>query len=143
MTTIAADARTGVIVSDSKMSLTSSDVWLVVRKIHRHKADLIGISGDVEAEMKWLDWLSSGRKGRMPSNSGIEALILRKEGLFYLLGPATEFKIERGWHAIGSGGGLALGAMSHGASAEEAVAIACQHDLGSGGDLQIFNLKDA
>ena len=124
------------------MTLAASDVWLSVKKIHRHKGDLIGVSGDVEAEMKWLDWLTTGRKGKPPSAAGIEALILRREGLFYLLGSATEHKIERGWHAIGSGGGIAIGAMAHGATAEEAVLLATQHDAQSGGELQIFNLKD-
>jgi ATP-dependent protease HslVU (ClpYQ) peptidase subunit len=38
--------------------------------------------------------------------------------------------------AIGSGGMFAMGAMAHGATAEEAVAAAALHDKNTGGNIQ-------
>lgn len=42
------------------------------------------------------------------------------------------------YYANGSGRELALGAMAHGANAEEAVIAACKHDLGSGGEIRVI-----
>ena len=42
------------------------------------------------------------------------------------------------FHAIGSGYRIAIGAMAAGASAEEAVRIACEHDEGCRGPVRIF-----
>lgn len=42
--------------------------------------------------------------------------------------------------AIGSGIDLALGAMEAGATAEEAVRIACRRDASSGGQITVFHL---
>lgn len=44
--------------------------------------------------------------------------------------------------AIGSGAGYALGAMAAGATAEEAVHIACQLDVNTGGAVESLNVKE-
>ena len=141
MTTIIADTRTGVMVSESKV--TAGDVWFPARKIVKHKGELLGLAGEANQEEAWLSWYTGGRKGKPPSDEDLSILILRKSGLYYIDTASTEIPIMREFHAIGSGAPAALGAMLAGKTAEESVAIAILVDPQSGGDIQIFHLKDA
>lgn len=49
-------------------------------------------------------------------------------------------EIRAPFHAWGCGAALAIGAMAHGASAELAVAIACEWDTACGGEIQVLEL---
>jgi len=140
MTTIVADFRAGVMVSESKVS--AGDVWFPATKIVRHKDELIGCAGEAHMEEAWLNWYQGGRKGKAPSDEGLQVLILRKTGLVYVDTNSTEILITRAFHAIGSGAPAALGAMLAGKTAEEAVAIGILVDPCSGGDIQVFSLKE-
>ena len=140
MTTIVADARTGTLVSDSKV--TAGSVWFPAKKITRFKGELIGLAGEANLEEAWLNWYTGGRKGKAPNDEDLCILILRKHGLVYFDVGSTEIIVARDFHAIGSGASAALGAMLAGKTAEEAVAIAILVDPQSGGDIQVFNLKD-
>jgi hypothetical protein len=138
LTTIAADVRTGIMVSESRC--TNGSTWVPSTKIYRIGDELIGIAGAVIDEQKWLKWHRSGRKGPRPKLEAFSALILRKGELYEADAQGLEMLIERGFHAIGSGGAAATAVMLAGHEAEEAVRIACLVDAGSGGDLQIHRL---
>ena len=140
MTTIAVDHRTGVAASDSKCTIGA--IWVTATKVYRHKDELIGIAGADAQGQRWFDWYKAGKKGTLPKFDQAEALILRKDGLYYVEDGGTEYRIERGFHAIGSGGAAAMAVMLAGHSAEEAVRIAIQVDAQSGGEVQVFNLRE-
>lgn len=48
------------------------------------------------------------------------------------------YEIRPPYFALGSGQDYALGAMHHGASAEEAIAAAIQHDKGTNGGIMVL-----
>ena len=139
MTTVAVDHRTGVAASDSKCTIGA--IWVTSTKIHRHKDELIGTAGTDAQCQRWLEWYRAGKKGAPPKFDQAEALVLRKDGVFYVEDGGSEFKVERGFHAIGSGAAAAMAVMLAGHSAEEAVRIAIQVDAQSGGEVQVFHLK--
>lgn len=134
MTTIAADFKAGRMVADSKCNV--GDTWFPVKKIVRHGAELIGIAGPVKEEEDWLRWYTSTKRGAAPKLSSLEALVLRKEGLFLISSDLSEIKVDEGFFAIGTGGPAARAVLYHGGSLEEAVEIACRIDNNSGGALQ-------
>lgn len=141
MTTIVADARAGVMVSDSKC--TGNGSWMPMTKIFRVNGDLFGFAGDVYQREKWLKWHRGGRKGPRPKLDSFEGLLLKVDGTLYeLCSDGLEMLVERGYHAVGSGGPAALGAMLAGKGAQEAVQIACLVDASTGGDVVVFELKE-
>lgn len=140
MTTIAADFRAGVMVSDSRC--TAGEQWFPMTKVHRVGAEIIGLAGNVKESQAWLKWYASGKKGAKPKGESYAALVLRKDGLYEATPDGLEMLIERGFHACGSGGPVAVGVMLAGLSAEEAVKIACQVDVGSGGEIKVYKLGD-
>ena len=140
MTTVAADHRSRIIVSDSKC--TSGSVWSPTTKLWRHGRDLIGVAGDMRFARRWLDWYMKGKKGPVPKLEDFEAIVLRDDGVYHIPTSGYEHREEQGFFAIGSGQQAAMAVLKLGLGAEKAVEIACQIDVDSGGDLQILRLDD-
>lgn len=139
MTTIFADAKSGVMVCDSKCS--SDSEWFPMTKVYRHDGALLGLSGSVRDAVAWIKWYTDGKRDKMPKVDSFTGLVLRKEGLFCVSSDGFEMLIEREFHGIGSGGGIAVGAFMAGASPKRAVEIACRVDAMSGGDVIVHKLK--
>jgi ATP-dependent protease HslVU (ClpYQ) peptidase subunit len=139
MTTIFADAKKGVMVCESKMTLGST--WFSSSKVQRIGGDLVGFAGLRSEALKWLDWFSNGKRGPQPKITNSEALILSSEGLVYIDGSGESNPIERGFMGVGSGGPYAVAAFMAGADAKKSVEIACLIDAASGGQVHIHKLK--
>lgn len=142
MTTIVADSRSGIIVCDSRMTMDVNH-WIPSTKVERMGDELIGCAGDDSDGQRWRSWYIGGKTGARPKCADFSALILRKTGVFYVYDGGYELLVERGFHAIGSGGGPALGALLAGATPKAAVRIACQIDNSSGGAIRVFKLLKA
>jgi len=140
MTTIAADAKRGLMAADSMTS--TSDSWWPSTKVHRAGDALIGGAGEAAVIRQFVAWYSDGQRLPKPRLSDTFcALVLNPDGLFYWASNLVPEPIERGYHAIGSGGNAALGAMLAGANVKKAVEIATQVDTGSGGEVVLHKLK--
>lgn len=139
MTTILADYRLGVMVSDSNAS-DEDRVWSE-RKVYRWRGSLIGFAGEVSKEVEFLKWFKKG--GKAPNLSGVFALVLSGDGLFFYEGNTTAQKIERGIEAIGSGAKAAMCAYEALAFTDPvlAVRIVCKHDSGSRPPVRTYRLK--
>lgn len=131
MTTILADARLGVMVSDSSIS-DGNRVW-AGRKVFRHKGSLLGFAGDINEAIPFLEWWRGGCQGKPPKFSGSQALVLSEKGLLSFHVSCTPQIMKGGIEAIGSGSKAAMcayDALGHKDPAQ-AVAIVCNHDSGS------------
>lgn len=100
---------------------------------------MIGIAGDVDECLRWMDWYLAGKQGRSPKLRNSELLLLRRTGLFHTTGGA-ETKIDRGWHAIGSGAMAAITAYTLGLTLQRALRVAREVDPESGGRLVVRRL---
>lgn len=142
MTTIAADAKRGCMACDSMTS--TADSWWPSTKVHRSGDALIGGAGEVASIRQFVKWYADGQRLPKPKISdNFCALVLNGEGLFYWASNLVPEPIERGFHAIGSGGNAALGALLAGANVKRAVEIACLVDASSGGEIMLHKLKGA
>ena len=140
MTTIAADAKRGLMACDSMTS--TADAWWPSTKVYRAGNALIGGAGEAAAVRQFVSWYADGQrlpKPKIPDT--FCALVLTPEGLSYWASNLVPEPIERGFHAIGSGGNAALGAMLAGANVKRAVEIATMVDTGSGGEVVCHKLK--
>lgn len=138
MTTIAADFRAGIMVSDSRCG--DGSTWYPTTKIYRLNGELLGFAGSVKDINRWMKWHTGGRKGPHPKLESFGGLILRASGLVKADADGAEIPIERGFHACGSGEHAALAALLLGHSAREAVEVACLVDANTGGDICVVHL---
>jgi hypothetical protein len=78
-----------------------------------------------------------------PDVTGLQALIVRPNGRIFLFESRRHglVPVEDGYHAIGTGMAIALGALYAKASAAVAVKAAIKHDRNTGGKVQTIRLK--
>jgi len=150
MTTIVADKRTGVMVSDSKLTIDYTQkresVQAVTQKIRRVRGVLVGASGESPWTEQILRWAATKRKRPIKyadtgTKIAVEGLILAPEGIIHIDECGEPIVLDQDFFAIGSGQHAALGAMLAGADAMRAVEIACKVDPHSEGPIQILKLE--
>lgn len=144
MTTIATDGKS--MAGDGMLcDHCETIVNLGGRKVHRlDDGRIIGASGNSFDIIAWRDWLKSGREGACPIESDqFAGLVLHPNGVVHWVDHKGREIVTPAPCAIGSGQDYAIGAMEAGASAEQAVTIACRRDPHSGGDITALHLSPA
>lgn len=149
MTTIA--YRDGVLAADSQVSSISGSRFGTKSKITRTAGGLLaaacGDSGWVSSFLRWADQFVGA-----PDQLGSAVPECAEESEGWLVDPRTDalwivsggrhfWQLDAQFHAAGSGGRVAIGAMARGATAVEAVEIAIQFDIYTGGPVQALSLR--
>lgn len=145
MTTIVVDRAVGVMVSDNQNTLAG--VPTACRKIFRidsgpNKGTLVGTAGAPGPCFIFMNWYRHHEEhnfSEVMDDNQILGIDLNEEDFWCIL-LTTDNKImivdrffcpeeiPAPYHAVGSGGSIALGAMDAGATALQAVEIACRRD---------------
>lgn len=141
MTTIAWDGKT--LAADCQA--TSGNLRTLVTKIVQiENGDILAWTGSQEQGLVLMDWYRSGaERNKWPTfqsdkNDWTRLVVFTKHNLYeYEQQPFPQL-VETKISAFGSGRELALGAMSHGATAEEAVLTAAKFDTGTGFGVMSF-----
>lgn len=138
MTTIV--YRDGVLAADSRGY--SGDATPIGNKLKIHKLkdnSLVGVTtahpGFSEQITNWLN--DGARPEEIPNTDpDFAALHITQEGVFYYCDNYTPSgPLSSDYYAIGSGCKYAYGALGMGANAEEAIRIAMQFDVFTGGEV--------
>ncbi|MBJ8796719.1 hypothetical protein I5398_11830 [Citrobacter freundii] len=156
MTTIAWDGKT--LAADSQSTSGSMISSLRERKIYHppiptawklngQDVRAIGVSGDCGSELVLIDCLKEGMtyKAEMPEVYGFTAMVITDDRQCYLIFKSEGKKqatvcLQPNQYAIGSGNEIARTAMALGKTAQEAVQVACELDVYSGGDVVTFTI---
>lgn len=135
MTTVA--YRGGVMAADSLV--TGSEIRRgTTRKIHRlEDGGLVGFAGDLGWHDAIILWMNNGAdpdfRPKLPENYRLYGMWVKPTHEVLVFSQDLNLSFcESDFHAQGSGNEIAIGAMAHGASAFQAVEIACQFDVFSG-----------
>ena len=141
MTTIALDKThiawdSQIIVGSEKAAWDGDKVWLVGSTVY-------GFAGDFAMLDEIINWHAKGaRVDRAPKEGEWDLLVANAKGIrFYSNEVKYATKIVAPF-AFGSGAHFARGAMLAGASAYQAVQIACKCDVFSGGEIGVLKLDD-
>ncbi len=143
MTTIAWDGKT--LAADRRATDSEGQIKTVSKLRRAADGRLLAAAGSVCRCGVLLDWLADPQSGARPAFQdvsedyvdGIEILLTgvarlhQRFGYVDILDPFT---------AIGSGSGIALGAMAAGKTAAEAVEIAARFDSGTGNGIDVLEL---
>lgn len=104
---------------------------------------LWGFAGSVGALSRvrlWLDY-PMGDPPELDEHTTI--MIVQRSGLVRIWEKEGWVDLEAPFHAAGTGSDIARGAMAFGATAEQAVKIACDFDAFTGGAVGVFTLPAA
>ncbi len=150
MTTIA--YKDGVMAADRRICVNGKVIGATL-KIHTVGDMVAGCSGERSEISPFLRWLESGAsKESEPTwgkgeDAGFSAIVVSRvspSGVDYYWttkdGVLICDHLEHAYVAIGSGSALAIGAMAHGATAEESVKAAMKHDPYTGGGVDVVTV---
>lgn len=137
MTTIVCNSTT--MAADKRG--TSNPIFKTT-KIFRVRGSLIGISGNIEQALRFVEWRRTPEgKPAFTEGASLEVLELSADGKITWWGPEmVGVTIENDFYAVGSGAMAAMGAMSMGASPKRAVVVASLWDAATGSDVQTMTL---
>jgi hypothetical protein len=112
-------------------------------KIFRVKGSLIGIAGNTEQALRFVEWRRSpDTKPTFVETANFEALELSHDGRLTWWGTEmVGITLDDPFYAIGSGAPYALGAMAMRASPRHAIEVAACFDSGTGNDVQTMTLR--
>lgn len=145
MTTIA--VRNGIMAADSRVTHDSEaggTRLFRTEKVFRKGKVLIGLAGESEPGLIFLDWYGTGKEPPsilIAGDADFTALVLTRRGLYEYGKYCRPEKVLEPFYAIGSGCKAALGAMHMGANAQTAVRIACKIDPYSAPPIVVMPLK--
>lgn len=112
------------------------------RKVHRlRNGSLFGAAGNSENIERLRRAVA--KKTPVPKLEEVSALRADPDGTLWCYEGAIWSKVDAPFAALGSGTTAALAAMYAGASAREAVVIACKLDPSSGGRVHVVALRPA
>jgi hypothetical protein len=132
--------RDGIIAADSQYTIQTNEGGsrkFRTKKLFPGKTKdgtdfIIGTAGGGSTSLTFARWYGSGKKPPKifaeEGQNDFTCLVLQADGLWEYDAYCIGEKIEEPFHAIGCGAKAALGAMHMGATAEQAVEIACRID---------------
>jgi ATP-dependent protease HslVU (ClpYQ) peptidase subunit len=97
-------------------------------KIFKKKNVIIGVAGDVQNSLLFVDWFGSGKPNPKFTDQDFDCLVLSPSGLFIFDQALVGIQIKSGVYAIGSGAMAAMAAYICGKSLVDAVRVAAQVD---------------
>ncbi|MGH7807762.1 MAG: hypothetical protein ACRENT_06670 [Thermodesulfobacteriota bacterium] len=118
MTTICCNLK--IMAADRKT--VAGDLYFPSTKIFRFRGDIVGAAGDAGDCEMFLEWFDKQR-GKPPKiqDENFDAIVLTKKGILTYDQLCVPLKVDRGFHAIGSGALGALVAMQDGADPKTAI----------------------
>ncbi len=144
MTTILADARLGLMVSDS--NLVAGDRKWSGPKVIRIRGDLVGYAGASQTYMKAIACLR--RREELTADiwgadEDTDLLVLTPRGLFHYAGGPTAERVTSGRESIGTGGPAAMAAYEAlgWQDPRRAVGLACKYDANSARPVRVYRLR--
>ncbi len=134
MTTIA--VRSGIMAADSRVTACNGSISRMT-KLFRVRGDIVGVAGDMAAALVFCDWYKRPDRKDIPAalrdgNADFSAIVLTAGGVIEYDRWCRQMEVIEKFHAIGSGTKAALGAMHMGATARQAIAVACKIDSYTG-----------
>lgn len=157
MTTIIA-TRTKIL-SDGKVTVGSRIDSVDTKKVRNVSGYLIGGAGRYSSILTFFEWyqqnlLCQDAQSMIPGLSIMDdskedeqftALVVHPDGVIYLhegSNPSRAYPLDVDYYAIGSGADFALAALKGGATPEEAMEVAKQMDVFSGGETFVEELQE-
>lgn len=145
MTTICCSRSHGEMAGDSRANLEYNFTHFPAKKVEKIGDVLVGASGraiDCTAFMTWI-WNGPDPENKPlldSEDNGFQGLMLSHDGIFYFERDLCAMRVDRDFHAIGTGSQAALAALMLGKPPRRAVEIAAKIDSNTGAPFTVISL---
>lgn len=137
MTTIAWDGKT--LASDSLSTFNGVRSGELKKLFRLTDGRIVGCAGDMDFMVPFIDWLE-GKRETLPDGYQMGSIVVMPDGSARHYEEKGNYTPADAPYAIGSGFLAALASMKCGKNAQEAVAIAAELDIYTGGKICIEEL---
>lgn len=132
--------RDGVMAADTLVSAGTSVTGQMI-KVRKIKGWLAGASGNAASMAQFFKWVEDGMDADVAKVENFSGLLVNPKGkVFQVEDELFPYEVVSEFHATGSAHEFLKGAMAMGASPEQAVELAKEHDTGCGGDTTVVRL---
>lgn len=130
--------------ADTAVTFSGTYQGQCIKMLLSPNGDRVGVSGEMTAMSEFKVWAEAGcDPEKVPNPDGHTcALWITPENVVHIVESGCAYPITTEFIAIGSGTDIATGAMAHGATAAEAVEIACRYDTQTNFPVMIAYPKD-
>lgn len=135
--------RDGIMAADSLANADGAVHGYTIKIVRAPSGALAGVAGEAGATARFRRLFAAGEFAideEIDADEDFGALIVEPEGTVYRRGLKHFFSIVAPFHVLGSAEEILIGAMSMGATADEAVRIAIKYHGQCGGDVQVERL---
>lgn len=136
--------RDGILAADSQA--TAGNIACRAEKIFALPNCIVGGAGHLTAVIRFVEWMRAGQSAKKkPDLDGdsLAAIVVWPDGRVEEWdGTLVPMPVFEQFTAVGSGRALAIGAMSMGASAVQAVEVAATWDVHTGGEVIAFDVRN-
>lgn len=147
MTTIATDGRT--VAADGLACFGHEVTWRNRQKIITSGGCIFAICGVSGMQVPLVAWVLDGadpdKTPKCTDETGWSILVwgpMQDDRRYFSNGCCYPTAFPKVW-AYGSGGDFAMGALKMGATAEQAIRVAIEMNIHTGGEIQVVNIADA
>ena len=131
------------IAYDSQVTTSNQRHRCAFEKVQSRGGCIFAFAGDAslfEACMKW--YLNGAKPKKAPKGDWHMAVVTKSNMWWYTYESRNGVKVVAPL-TLGSGADFAAGALEHGATAREAVAVAAKRDIYTGYDIKVINISEA
>lgn len=141
MTTIV--VTRSLMAADSRVSVDTESAFRSQKKIRRFGDRIVGACGSSGAIQEFFKALEEGTQFKGIAKNSLEfaGLILDRNGIWFVDDTGAVDSIDEPFYAIGSGAGVAIGAMSLGATPLKALKVAAKWDTATGEPFTSLRLR--
>lgn len=112
-------------------------------KIFKIKGDIVGAAGAGGDCEDFVEWYGKRDRVERPTHldkEEFEAVVLTKSGIYFYDHACVAIKVERDFHAVGSGQLGALVALEKGSTLEESLALVSMFSTETGPEIDVIEL---
>lgn len=139
--------KDGVMAADSNVVYGNLIIGSAQKVLKTDDGFLVGGSGNLANLAMFFDWFQNEDEGKPSLDElkleDIDVITVDPDGnVFIIDSSGWPMEIKADYYVSGTGSQIAMGAMAQGATAIQAVELACKFVPGCGGDIQVVKLKE-
>jgi|SRR5579872_1322793 len=125
--------RDGIVAADSAAFNGDRRTGTVDKLTKLKDGSVLAMLGGLGEASRLAAWVIAGCKGEQPLGDEGAVVVFRRGGVIDIYEKGTKQIATRApFQSFGAGADMAFGAMAAGATAEEAIAVACEHHVWCG-----------
>ena len=131
------------IAYDSQVTTSNQRHRCAFEKVQARKGRIYAFAGDASLFEACMGWYERGAKPKKAPKGDWHLAVVTARGMWWYTYESRHGVKVAAPLTLGSGADFAAGALEHGATAREAVAVAAKRDIYTGYEINVINIRES